>query len=140
MSKTAQRVDMIITVTPNPLLDFSLPCKEHPAQGGHRRDRIGYTVGGKGINVARMLKSLGPSPECFEFTPPRVREISAVGSGDATLAGMIFARVQGLSMIDAVKWEMAAGAADAAHAAPCSAAYEEIEVLFQKVKPPVKLT
>ena len=50
---------MILTITPNPLLDYVIHSKEKPQPGGHRVRSIDYTVGGKGINVARMLKTFG---------------------------------------------------------------------------------
>ncbi|GAB4270015.1 MAG: 1-phosphofructokinase [Candidatus Rifleibacteriota bacterium] len=50
---------MILTVTPNPLLDFVLLSPRIPQPGGKRLDKLPFTVGGKGINVARMLKTLG---------------------------------------------------------------------------------
>ncbi len=59
---------MILTVTPNPLLDYVLHCKEPPAQGGHRVKAIDFTIGGKGINVARMLKTLGRPALALTFT------------------------------------------------------------------------
>lgn len=50
---------MILTITPNPLLDYQIHDAAAGRHGGQRLARIPYTVGGKGINVARMLKTLG---------------------------------------------------------------------------------
>lgn len=50
---------MIVTITPNPLLDYVLHSTSIPDPGGKRVAEIPFTVGGKGINVARMLKTLG---------------------------------------------------------------------------------
>lgn len=58
---------MIITITPNPLLDFVLHSRNIPDPGGRRLDNIEFTVGGKGINVARMLKTLGRPALALSF-------------------------------------------------------------------------
>lgn len=59
---------MILTITPNPLLDYIIYNETQPSIGGHRVDELCYTVGGKGINVARMLKTLGKSPLALTFS------------------------------------------------------------------------
>lgn len=58
---------MIITITPNPLLDFVLHGHNIPEPGGRRVEQIPFTVGGKGINVARMLKTLGRPALALSF-------------------------------------------------------------------------
>jgi len=58
---------MIVTITPNPLLDFVLHSQQIPDPGGKRVRQIPYTVGGKGINVARMLKTLGRPALALSF-------------------------------------------------------------------------
>ncbi|MFZ5949904.1 MAG: 1-phosphofructokinase family hexose kinase [Candidatus Rifleibacteriota bacterium] len=58
---------MIVTVTPNPLLDYVLHSKNIPDPGGRRTEQIPFTVGGKGINVARMLKTLGRPALALSF-------------------------------------------------------------------------
>lgn len=72
--------------------------------------------------------------ECVLMIPPTVEEVSAVGSGDATLAGILFCRAQGKDLIEAVAWGLAAGAADACHPGPCEATFPEIERLLPRVK------
>lgn len=59
---------MILTITPNPLLDYIIYNERQPSSGGHRVDELCYTVGGKGINVARMLKTLGKPPLALTFS------------------------------------------------------------------------
>lgn len=52
-----------------------------------------------------------------EFTPPIVREISATGSGDVLLAGVVEAMfVRKLPLASAVAWAMPYASANAAHA------------------------
>ncbi|MFZ2959484.1 MAG: PfkB family carbohydrate kinase [Candidatus Ozemobacteraceae bacterium] len=67
------------------------------------------------------------------FQPPSVREVSAVGSGDAALAGFIFRRAEGESLIESTRWALAAGAADACHPGPCEATFQEVAALVDKV-------
>ncbi len=66
--------------------------------------------------------------------PPPVREISAVGSGDAALAGLIHARSEGKPFSEAVRWAIAAGAADAGYAGPCQASWGDIHPLMPLVQ------
>ncbi len=66
-------------------------------------------------------------PNVWRLRPPRVTEVSAVGSGDAAMAGLLYARANGLGWLEASRWAMAAGAADAMHPAPCDASFHEIE-------------
>jgi 1-phosphofructokinase family hexose kinase len=61
--------------------------------------------------------------------PPVIREVSAVGSGDAALAGLLYARAEGLSLREAARWALAAGAADACHPGPCMASGTEVHHL-----------
>ncbi len=50
---------MILTLTPNPLLNFVLEVGPDHLGVGNRVQTVPWTVGGKGVNVARMLKTLG---------------------------------------------------------------------------------
>ncbi|MGH7490933.1 MAG: 1-phosphofructokinase family hexose kinase [bacterium] len=50
---------MILTVTPNPMLDKILWLDELRFGATHRAQRMGMIAGGKGINVARALTGLG---------------------------------------------------------------------------------
>ncbi len=72
--------------------------------------------------------------QIFILAPAAAREVSAVGCGDATLAGFIFARSQGMSLLEAARWGMAAGAADCEMAGPCEANYESVETKLAQVK------
>ena len=72
-------------------------------------------------------------PNVWRLKPPRVKEVSAVGSGDAAMAGLLFARANGLSWLEASRWAMAAGAADATHPAPCDAEFHEVEARLSEM-------
>lgn len=51
---------MIVTVTPNPAVDYTVTLAAEPAPGEVlRTDRTRYDAGGKGINVSKYLDALG---------------------------------------------------------------------------------
>ncbi len=50
----------------------------------------------------------------WEAAPPVVREVSAVGAGDAALAGAVYGLQAGLSAADCLRWAAAMGGAKAA--------------------------
>ncbi len=75
-------------------------------------------------SAARWIVSDGPNAVWFAarehppacLVPPRVQEISATGSGDVLLAGVLHAlHVRGLSLPDAVAFALPLAAANAAH-------------------------
>ena len=52
---------MIITVTPNPAYDVTYEMAELVVGDVHRVSEVRQRVGGKGLNVARILAALGES-------------------------------------------------------------------------------
>lgn len=72
--------------------------------------------------------------EAVVMAPPHVDEVSAVGSGDATLAGILYGRSQGLDLIESVRWGLASGAADACYPGPCQAPFAAVEKLLSRVR------
>lgn len=72
--------------------------------------------------------------QCIEFSPAPATEISAVGCGDATLAGLVYGRRSGMNLIEASILGLAAGAADAEKPGPCEASFEEISGKINLVK------
>jgi fructose-1-phosphate kinase PfkB-like protein len=69
----------------------------------------------------------------FEFMPAPAAEICAVGCGDATLAGFVYGRRNGMSLQESAVLGLAAGAADAEKSGPCEAEYNEIYDKINKV-------
>ena len=49
----------------------------------------------------------------LHLRPPQIEAISAVGLGDALVAGMVYALAQGQSLADAASWGVACGTAKA---------------------------
>ncbi|MBF0503155.1 MAG: hypothetical protein HQM09_23715 [Candidatus Riflebacteria bacterium] len=121
----------------------------------HNRDECLETFGLDPLNIADHPKLLsefkrhgitgalitdGPRPATLldhvsatYLLPPEIQEVSSVGSGDAALAGFIFARSEGKSLVESARWALAAGAADACHAGPCEASFPDIERLLGRV-------
>jgi len=77
-------------------------------------------VGSAAITLGRegliwLERKNGPA---WKAVPPRMNVISAVGSGDATLAGLAFAAVQGITGEEALRLAAACGAANCVAPAP----------------------
>ena len=73
----------------------------------------------RGIEL--VLTSLGAvgaiavaSSGCWLVEAPQVEAVSSVGSGDAMVAGLVAATVEGLPLTEQLKWAVAAGSANAA--------------------------
>jgi len=71
--------------------------------------------------IELVLTSLGgvgaiavASSGCWLVEPPTVEVVSSVGSGDAMVAGLVAATVEGLPLTEQLKWAVAAGTANAA--------------------------
>lgn len=77
---------------------------------------------------------LGTHASSFFFTPPQVQEVSAVGSGDSFVGAFAAQFLQEKTLIEAVSWGVAAGAANAAQARSAFCTREEIETLLPQVK------
>ena len=70
------------------------------------------TLGSEGAAYAAASGSES-EPGVWWGRPPRVREVSAVGAGDAALAGMLWAWREGLANDKIVRWAVASGTAAA---------------------------
>jgi len=66
---------MILTVTPNPMLDKTLHLEQFPHGQISRTDRVLNVAGGKGINVSRQLIYLGVESVATGFLGGRIGEI-----------------------------------------------------------------
>src|SRR5215212_4625879 len=62
---------MIITVTLNPAIDETVEIDQLVPADTNRVLAIRRDIGGKGINVARVLKELGYEPLAMGFAPGR---------------------------------------------------------------------
>jgi 1-phosphofructokinase family hexose kinase len=109
-----------------------------PFNAGERHDLLSrlrqQKVWGALFTNGKAETLLWDGEQIYLFAPAVAREVSAVGCGDATLAGFIFARSQGMSLLEASRWGMAAGAADCEMAGPCEANFELVESKLDQVK------
>jgi tagatose 6-phosphate kinase len=71
--------------------------------------------------------------QTLHFTPPRVKPLNPIGSGDAVAAGIAHALVRGLPLRDAVRLGVACGTANAMTLAPCDFDPREAERLMEQV-------
>lgn len=65
--------------------------------------------------------------QIFTLIPAPIKQVSAIGCGDATLAGMIYGRSRGMTLIQSALLGLAAGAADAECSQPCSADFSSVQ-------------
>ena len=58
---------MILCITPNPAIDRTLIVPNLVSGKVHRAERVLVAAGGKGLNVARAIRTLGGEPICMGF-------------------------------------------------------------------------
>jgi 1-phosphofructokinase len=68
---------------------------------------VAVSLGADGLLVG------GADGEVLHLRPPQIEAISAVGLGDALVAGMVYALARGQSLADAARWGVACGTAKA---------------------------
>lgn len=79
-------------------------------------------------------KTLAFSPEgAWEIAPPAIRAVNPIGAGDASLAGIAAAMLDGKAMLDALRFGTACGTASALTLAPGCVHREDIDRLEQEV-------
>jgi 1-phosphofructokinase family hexose kinase len=84
---------------------------------------------------ANGLVWLGPrSAEAFVAIPPKLEAASAVGSGDATIAGFAFAASQNLELVDTLRLAVACGAANVLADHPGRVRLRDVERLRDQVQ------
>jgi 1-phosphofructokinase family hexose kinase len=74
------------------------------------------------------------STEAFLAAPPKLEAASAVGSGDATIAGFAFAAGQGLEPVDTLRLAVACGAANVLADLPGRVRLHDVERLRDQVQ------
>ena len=131
---------MIITVTLNAAIDKTLAVPNFRLGRRHRAVEQTSMAGGKGVNVARALKTLGQPViatgvaggptgtriieqlteeailnDFVRIEPDVVDAVSTVGSGDAFLAGYVAARYAGNPPDECLRHAVASGAESVRH-------------------------
>jgi len=89
-------------------------------------EKIILTRGEKGA----ILKDGG---EIYFALSPRVRTVNPVGSGDAFLGAFVYALQAGLSLVECLRWGVAAGACNARVWDVCRLEKKEVEEMKEKV-------
>jgi 1-phosphofructokinase family hexose kinase len=67
-------------------------------------DYFALTMGAAGLLLASQ-------EEMVYAAPPKIKARNAAGSGDSLLAGLIYAQMQGMTLIETARWGVATGAA-----------------------------
>lgn len=83
---------------------------------------VALTLGGAGAVV-------GTSDEAWFVAAPDVTVVNPIGSGDSFLAAWLAMTRRGLGMVEAARWAVAAGSANAAVAGAAACTLAEIEAL-----------
>lgn len=91
---------MIVTVTPNPAVDYTVSLSEEPTSGTiSRTDRTRYDAGGKGINVSKYLDMLGTDTLATGFLGGFVGEYLETQLVDAELPA-VFVDIEGTTRLN----------------------------------------
>jgi 1-phosphofructokinase family hexose kinase len=94
-------------------------------------------VGPRSAAISLGAKGLvwrGSAGDAFVAVPPKLEAASAVGSGDATIAGFAFAASQGLEPADTLRLAVACGAANVLAELPGRVRLHDIERLRDQVQ------
>jgi len=101
--------------------------EEASCSGWERVGELHITAGGGRVAISR-------DAERWSLTPPEVRQVNPVGSGDCYLAGLAHARLTGLDWETQLRLAAAAGAANAARADIAKIELAEVEALASRAE------
>jgi 6-phosphofructokinase 2 len=85
------------------------------------------------LSVGSRGAVLATTRGLWEIEPPRVDAVSPVGAGDALAAACVWALHEGMELIDAARWGVAAGTASAIKPGLSFANREEAEAILPDV-------
>ena len=91
------------------------------------------TLGSRGAAFSTQATPTSRS-RIWHGRPPRITEVSAVGAGDASLAGMLWARCEGLPDDKVVRWAVASGTAAAMGEGSAMPSLDRIRDVYQRVE------
>lgn len=93
------------------------------------------------LGIETVIISLGEegvaaahAKELWRVTPPRIQTVNPVGSGDALIAGFLYAESRKLGFVECLKMAVAAGTANALTMTPGDLSRAEVMKIFQGVK------
>lgn len=86
------------------------------------------------LSLGRRGAALAVSNEVWLAEPPTIHEVSAIGAGDAALAGALYAWDQMLAPPEMVRWAVATGTATAMEDGTMMPSRESIEAVRQQVR------
>jgi fructose-1-phosphate kinase PfkB-like protein len=69
----------------------------------------------------------------YHLQPPKIKTVSATGSGDAFVGMLTLKLSTGHSPLDSLQWATAAGTANALSWEPCGCRLNEIQKIFPQV-------
>jgi 1-phosphofructokinase family hexose kinase len=122
-----------------PNCDEAAALLHHPIQNESDERRAVEELLNFGVEVVILSCGargayLGRRESTLFFASPGVEEISAVGSGDALVGAFAAQYLQSNDLVEAMRWGVAAGAANAAQKLSAFCKREEVEVLLPRVQ------
>lgn len=76
---------------------------------------------------------IGSKEECYRIIPPKLKVINTVGSGDAFMAGLIFALLKDYTLAETGSWGITTGSANAMTERAGFCNLEDIQAILPQV-------
>lgn len=114
------------------IVGFEIKDKEDAKRAALPFLRMGIEVFGLTMGAAGLL--LATQREMIFASPPKVHVRNAAGSGDSLLAGMIYAYMQGMDLLETARWGVAAGTASVETEGVSEFEISRIQALLKDVK------
>jgi 1-phosphofructokinase family hexose kinase len=116
------------------LTGFTLDDEEQAVDAARRLILAGAGSVALSLGAEGMIWQSSSGGSTLLARPPAVKVVSAVGSGDASVAGFAVARARGLSDIEAIKLAVACGTANCGADAPGRFTLHDVEALLSGVE------
>lgn len=114
------------------IVGFEIKDKEDAKRAALPFLRMGIEV--LGITMGEVGLLLATQKEMVFASPPKVHVRNAAGSGDSLLAGMIYAHLQGMDLLETARWGVATGTASVETEGVSEFDIARIQALLQEVK------
>lgn len=90
-------------------------------------DYFALTMGASGLLLATQQ-------EMILASPPKIYSKNAAGSGDALLAGLIYAQQQGMNLVETARWAVATGSASVETEGVSEFEIDRVQALMEQVE------
>jgi 1-phosphofructokinase family hexose kinase len=114
------------------IVDFSIDDQEDAKRAALPFLRMGVEIFAMTMGAAGLL--LATQREMVYAAPPKVNVRNAAGSGDALLAGMIYAQMRELDLVEVARWAVATGTASVETDGVSEFTIDRIQEIFNEVE------